>query len=98
MFSTANHARILEVPYCRTFVSQQQAAVKGGRRPAQRTLDGCVEGVRHSPTMELAGRVCLFSGIQQDGISVGIEGVRPHNLSHHAATVIARTQTSRCAS
>ena len=33
-----------------------QAAVKGGRRPAERTLEGCVADSSSTSTMDVAGR------------------------------------------
>jgi hypothetical protein len=36
--------------------SQRRAAVKGGRRPARRTLEGCIRTHPRRFTMELAGR------------------------------------------
>jgi hypothetical protein len=44
------------VPEWGTLKSQQKAAVKGGRRPAKRTLEGCVLSHPRHLTMGLAGR------------------------------------------
>lgn len=44
------------VPVWGTLESPQEAAVKGGRRPAKRTLEGCVGWHPRRCTMELAGR------------------------------------------
>ena len=82
-----------DVPYGATDKSQHQAAVKGGRRPAQRTLEGCVLTHPRHFTMVLVpfyGRpTCAFESplsnpITRTGLtSVKVEG--PHRPAEAAA-------------
>jgi hypothetical protein len=74
------------VPEWGTLKSQQKAAVKGGRRPAKRTLEGCVLSHPRHLTMGLAGRPPQDRG----GSSHGQHSAADHGETRAASEVICR--------